>query len=247
MSNAWLIASLVTLAGHGGLAAWLDQHQPAPRDVRPKVMRFQVISVPPAPERVDAPRPPDPPPPPPPPPPKLVKRARPRPRPIEPPEPEGPTRTDIVDPAASGLSPDQSAAQGELAVEAGGGIDGAVQEGTGSEKTRVDEPIAAPPPRPARKYVPIFEVTQMPRALRPVQPDVPDGFASAKREAVVVVEVAISASGRVVEARVVKKAGFGLDEAALAAARKTRFEPALIGARPVAVRMQIPYRFKVRE
>ena len=86
----------------------------------------------------------------------------------------------------------------------------------------------------------------MPRAIRPVEPEVPDEFRSQSREAVVVVEVAISASGRVVDARVIKKAGFGLDEAAIAAARRTAFEPALQGDRPVAVKMQIPYRFKVR-
>jgi TonB family protein len=87
----------------------------------------------------------------------------------------------------------------------------------------------------------------MPRAVDAVQPEVPDRFRNQKREAVVVVEVAIAVTGRVTEARLVSRAGFGLDEAAVAAARRTRFEPARIGDRPVAVRMQIPYRFKVRE
>ena len=86
----------------------------------------------------------------------------------------------------------------------------------------------------------------MPRALAAVQPEVPEEFRAARREAVVVVEVAIGADGVVIGARVVKQAGFGLDEAATAAARRTRFAPALVGDRPVAVKMQIPYRFKVR-
>jgi periplasmic protein TonB len=241
MSNVWLVAGAVTLATHGALAGWLSQREPALHPPLPKtVVRFKVM--PPAEKKV-VPPPVKLPEPPPPEPPKLVKRVRPKAAPSQPP-PDGPTRTDIVEPAESGLSPDQSAAQGAMTVQGGGAIDGAIQEGKGSEKTRVAEP---PPPRPAaRKFVPIFEVTRMPRAIRRVEPDVPDEFASQKREAVVVVEVAISASGRVVDARVVKKAGFGLDEAAISAARRTTFEPAMQGDHPVAVKMQIPYRFKVR-
>ena len=240
MSHVWLVAGAVTLASHGALAGWLSQREPVVHPPLPKtVVRFKVMPPPVkkvVPPPVKLPEPP-------PPPPKLVKRVRPKAAPSQPP-PDGPTRTDIVEPAGSGLSPDQSAPQGSMTVQSGGAIDGAIQEGRGSEKTRVAEP---PPPRPApRKFVPIFEVTRMPRAIRRVEPDVPDDFASQKREAVVVVEVAISASGRVVDARVVKKAGFGLDEAAIAAARRTPFEPAMQGDRPVAVKMQIPYRFKVR-
>ena len=235
MSSAWLVAGAVTLAGHGVLGAWLAQREPAPRVVTKTVVAFKVVPPPPVEKKIE---PPEPPPAPPPPPPRLVKRVRPKAEaPVTP--PEGPTN--LLDPADSGLPPDQSAPQGGMNVPAGGGIDGPIQKGTGTDKS------PAPPPRPpARKFVPIFEVTRMPRAIRPVEPEVPDEFRSQSREAVVVVEVAISASGRVVDARVIKKAGFGLDEAAIAAARRTAFEPALQGDRPVAVKMQIPYRFKVR-
>lgn len=243
MKSPWLIAGLVTLSGHGALAAWLAERAPVLHPPPPRtVVRFKVTT-PPV-EKKEVPPPPVQPPAPPPPPPKLVKRVRPKPPPSEPP-PDGPTKTDIVDPAESGLAPDQSASQGAMVVPGGGGIDGAMQEGKGSARTRVAEP---PPPRPPppRRFVPIFEVTRMPRPIRAVEPEVPEAFRSQSREAVVVVEVAISATGRVVEARVVKKAGFGLDQAAIDAARRTAFEPALQGDRPVAVKMQIPYRFKVR-
>jgi protein TonB len=239
MSNVWLVASVVTLATHGALATWMVQREPVVHPPPKKtVVRFKVT--PPAAKKEI--QPPVKPPEPPPPPPKLVKRVRPKAAPSEPP-PDERTKTDIVDPAESGLSEDQSASQGGMTVQRGGAIDGAIQPGTGREKTRVPEP---PPKPPARKFVPIFEVTRMPKAIRPVEPEVPDEFRSQNREAVVVVEVAISASGRVIGARVVKKAGFGLDEAAIDAARRTSFEPALQGDRPVAVKMQIPYRFKVR-
>ena len=241
MSNVWLVAGAVTLATHGALAGWLVQREPVVHPPLPRtVVRFKVTTAPPRKEVAPPVKPPEPPPPPPP---KLVKRVRPKPAASQPP-PDGPTRTDIVEPAESGLSPDQSAAQGAMTVQGGGGIDGAIQEGRGSEKTRAAPP---PPPRPPKQpFVPIPDVTRMPRAIRPVQPEVPDEFRSQNRDAVVVVEVAISATGRVLDARVVKKAGFGLDEAAVAAARRTRFEPAMQGDRPVAVKLQIPYRFKVR-
>lgn len=240
MSNVWLVAGAVTLATHGALATWLHQREPVDHPPLPKtVVRFKVA--PPVPKK-EVEKPVVPPAPPPPPPPKLARRVRPR-APSEPPADDR-TKTDIVEPAESGLDPEESAAQGTMPVLGGGGIDGAIQPGEGKAKTRAAEP---PPPRPpARAFVGIPDLTRLPRAIRPVQPEVPEEFRSQSRDAVVVVEVAISATGRVLEARVVKKAGFGLDEAAIEAARRTRFEPGMQGDRPVAVKMQIPYRFKVR-
>jgi len=242
MKSPWLVAGLVTMIGHGALAGWLAERDPVEHPPLPRtVVRFKVTTPVVKKEIVTLPEPPEPPPPAPP---NLVKKVKPKPAPSERP-PDGPTKTDIVDPADSGLDPDRSASQGSMRVQGGGGIDGAMQEGKGSTRSRVAEP---PPPRPPapKKFVPIFEVTRMPRPIRAVQPEVPESFRSQGREAVVVVEVAISASGKVMDARVVKKAGFGLDEAAIDAARRTAFEPAMQGDHPVAVKMQIPYRFKVR-
>lgn len=243
MNAAWAVAVAVTLSAHGALAAWLAQREPAPREVTRRVTRFRVL---PPPEPPAVTRPPEPPPPPPPPrprpAPKRVERPRPRPPESPPPPPERPEAAEAVEPASSGLAPEQGAPAGGMAVEQGAGIDGALQHGAGEAK----QPAPPPPaPRRGRTYVPIFEVTRMPRAIDQVQPEVPARFSEARREAVVVVEVAIDARGVVVEARAVRKAGFGLDEAAVAAARRTRFVPALVGDRPVAVKMQIPYRFKV--
>jgi TonB family protein len=234
VSLPWLLGAALSMLGHGALAVWLGNREPAPRPPPPRPMRlaFTRLPAPPPPPKVE--------PPPVEPPPVVRPRIRPRAR-----RPESPrttaTRTH-VEPTPSGLTPDRSAAQGGLQVLGGSGVSGPVQPGEGPPRPPTP-PAAA---RPARRYVPIFEVTRLPRAVRAIQPEVPPGFDSARREAVVVVEVSITATGVVVDARVVKKAGFGLDEAAVSAARRTRFEPALVGDRPVAVRMQIPYRFKVR-
>jgi len=44
----------------------------------------------------------------------------------------------------------------------------------------------------------------------------------------------------------ISRAGFGFDEAAEAAIKETRFEPALMGDQPVVVLLSIPIRFKLK-
>jgi TonB family protein len=131
---------------------------------------------------------------------------------------------------------------------------GVTQEGqpdTGSSLEKTPAPPTPPaPPAPAAKpggkrFVPIYQVTRMPKAKAPVSPEIPDAFRQAEREALVVVEVELDVHGHVQNARVVRHAEFGLDDAALAAAKLTEFEPALVGDEAVPVRYQIPYRFKV--
>jgi protein TonB len=62
----------------------------------------------------------------------------------------------------------------------------------------------------------------------------------------VVMEIVVDASGVVTEARVVRRAGFGLDESALRAVRASRFTPAVRGGRPVAERMRYTVTFALR-
>jgi protein TonB len=65
-------------------------------------------------------------------------------------------------------------------------------------------------------------------------------------EADVPVEIVVSAAGAVESARVVKRAGHGLDEAALAAVRRYRFSPANKDGRAVRVRMRWTVQFRLR-
>lgn len=61
----------------------------------------------------------------------------------------------------------------------------------------------------------------------------------------VVVEILIDKSGALTEATVLHPAGYGFDEAALAAVRQWRFKPALSGDKPVECRMITEIDFKL--
>ena len=59
-------------------------------------------------------------------------------------------------------------------------------------------------------------------------------------------EIVVDATGQVVDARVVKRAGHGFDESALAAIRRYRFAPAQREGRNVRVRMPWTVNFRLR-
>ena len=60
------------------------------------------------------------------------------------------------------------------------------------------------------------------------------------------VEIVVDVDGRVVAARAITRAGYGLDEAALRAIRAYRFSPAMRAGRPVRVRMRWTVQFRLR-
>ena len=236
MSGGWFAAAAISAIAHVGLAAWVEQAEPAKKPRPPIEMSLAKLPKQ-APPKVEPP-----PPPPPPPPkiekPKLVKRIAKR---LPPPPP--PPETQRV-----GVDEDATTTAGEVAVSTGVTTDGVLGTGTSMDKDLPPPPPAPPAPPPPRKpkFFPSYEVTKLPTIKKAVQPEIPDAFRQAQREALVVIEVEIDVRGKVVGARVLRKADYGLDEAALAAAKATVFEPALMGTTPVPVRYQLPYRFKVR-
>ena len=58
------------------------------------------------------------------------------------------------------------------------------------------------------------------------------------------VEVTVDEAGHVISARVVSGLGYGLDEAALAAAKASHFEPASRCGKPVIGTVVLPFRFQ---
>jgi TonB family protein len=94
------------------------------------------------------------------------------------------------------------------------------------------------------------------RLLRAVQPEYPSAARKDDVKARVVVEVQVSANGQVTSAQILERAylengqpravsrlGHGLEQAALAAARRSLFRPARANGQPVATRTTITYTF----
>ena len=116
------------------------------------------------------------------------------------------------------------------------------------------DPVPPPPPPPAKipDEIPIFVWSE-------VMPEPIGGLATiqkkvtyteiAKRigiEGKVIVEAIVDEKGNVIEAKVVKSLGFGLDEEALQAVQMTKFSPGLQRGKPVRVRINIPIKFVLR-
>jgi protein TonB len=81
---------------------------------------------------------------------------------------------------------------------------------------------------------------------RRVLPDYPREARNAGQEGTVIVRVAIDPDGRPARVEIARSSGFPLlDEAALEAARRSRYYPAMQQGRPVPTETEIPYRFLI--
>ena len=103
-----------------------------------------------------------------------------------------------------------------------------------------------PPPPPAEDEVfEFFAVSQKPVLVHKEKPIYPDLARKAGIEGTVVVTVTIGKTGKVENAHVFKSIPM-LDEAALAAAKKCTFKPAKQRDKFVKVKMNIPFKFKLK-
>ena len=93
---------------------------------------------------------------------------------------------------------------------------------------------------------PAHQLTKPPRLVQFVEAEYPEAEKGNPREASVVLEIAISATGAVEEAQVRTSAGPNFDAAALDAVRRFQFEPAEIDNVPAPVRITYEYRFTVK-
>lgn len=94
--------------------------------------------------------------------------------------------------------------------------------------------------------VPLSEVTRFPQFLNRIEPFYPEGERSAGREAHVIAEVVVDTRGRVIDVVIIKSAGSEFDQAVLDSIKKSSFVPGYLEGKPVVVRLQIPFRFKLR-
>ena len=94
-----------------------------------------------------------------------------------------------------------------------------------------------------------WEITRLPEPLndRDFEPAYPPNAKHEKREAVVIVQLFVDDAGGVAKATVIDGpgGGHGFERAALAYAKRLRFEPALAGTRKVAARIEWSVHFYV--
>ena len=83
-----------------------------------------------------------------------------------------------------------------------------------------------------------------PAPYRRLRPAYPDSASRAEAEATVDAEVEVSADGEVGRVRIVRWAGFGLDDAVVSTIRQMHFRPAERGGQAVAVRVLLRYNFR---
>jgi periplasmic protein TonB len=113
------------------------------------------------------------------------------------------------------------------------------------------EPVAPPPPVVAKPKIlgahksegDCTAPLQKARPISLVRPSYTDEARRAHVEGRVRIELAVDEHGDVTDARILDGLGYGLDEAALEAARKLRFEPALRCSHRVAAPFVIAMRF----
>lgn len=114
-------------------------------------------------------------------------------------------------------------------------------------------PVAPPPPEPVLEKPKLLtarvfeaekdEPIQKARIMTRVRPSYSEAARRAHIEGVVRLELMVDENGDVVSARVLQGLGYGLDEAAIAAARRFHFKPAQKSGRSVTAPFIIKMRF----
>ncbi len=66
-------------------------------------------------------------------------------------------------------------------------------------------------------------------------------------EGTVILDADIDETGKAVDVKIVKSAGFGFDEAAIEHIKKSRYSPGQVGTKPVSVRMRFTVTFSLTD
>lgn len=96
------------------------------------------------------------------------------------------------------------------------------------------------------RWVKIESPIVAPVAIERVEPVYPEDYRRARVSGLVILEVAISETGKVEQVGVLKSLGSGLDMAAVAAVRQWKFKPATRDGKPVPVLFNLTINFKLK-
>jgi protein TonB len=141
------------------------------------------------------------------------------------------------------INPEQTiATQTEMSAIVGPGIESGVESGRGT--IQISDDIAIEDDEPGMgEFIP---VEKSPQIVQSVQPAYPEIARRAGIEATVWVNILVDKKGRPKKAVIVKEDGAGVfNDAAIAAAMKYQFTPAVMNSGPVQVWVSIKFRFQL--
>ena len=171
----------------------------------------------------------------------LARRAAPAPAPADAPPP--PKAADT--PAAFDGLPD-------FGVSLTGGVNGTgialPVGGGGSPRERTVEKVVRKAAAPVAAALPsdgCDEPAAKPKPISVLQPGYTDDAIAAAIEGKVRVQLTVDETGKVIDVKLIAGLGHGLDEAALAAARRSTFAPAVHCGKPTQATFTISMRFKL--
>jgi len=94
-------------------------------------------------------------------------------------------------------------------------------------------------------YLGIVPYSTAPLLLYKKEPEYSEEARKAKYQGTVVLNVEVDASGQVMNIRVNRSLGLGLDERAIEAVKQWRFKPGMKDGKPVAVQTQVEMNFRL--
>jgi protein TonB len=130
-----------------------------------------------------------------------------------------------------------------LSMQGGVGVGGGGGTGGGGPSAPAASAPLVQAPAPKKTEPACDEATTKPKPKGLPTPAYSEAARNAKIEGKVRVEISVSADGKVSAVRLLQGLGYGLDEAALDAARRASFEPASKCGQPVAAVFVIAMRF----
>ena len=80
-----------------------------------------------------------------------------------------------------------------------------------------------------------------------VEPKYPDSAKKAEKEGEVILQATIDENGIPQDIKALTNLGFGLEQAAIEALKKTTFRPAMRGTEPISKQVAIPYKFTLKD
>lgn len=150
-------------------------------------------------------------------------------------------------PMGAGVNPNLTAANGEGTVGVGSTAIGDPTVAPMRPRPRPVRlaPMRPPPPPPRRGVV---YVKRTPVVVRVPQVPYPRAAKRASIEGTVKLEVTVGTDGRVLRVRVLKRLGYGLDEAAVRALKRARFKPAMgSDGKPMVYTLRYKYTFRLEQ